>query len=158
MAEGKIKKQNAIDQFIGRFAIKDGPNPPSENSYPRVELRGVGAEDYKGFGIVYSQDASTYEIRNIVDPNGRYGIGAIITQRVEVTLPAKSNHVLVTAPSIAGFEFLCWLGASSQGAVKNAYIDDMLWPQAGIWVETTQNTDTRYAAFALYRRGLNTTF
>lgn len=158
MAEGKIKKQNVIDQFIGRFAIKDGPNPASENSYPRVELRGVGSEGNYGLGIAYYQDASTREIRDIISPDGRYGIGAIITQRVDVTLPANRDHVRLKAPSIVGFEFLCWLGVSSQGMIRVAYIDDYFYVQPYIWVEATKNIDTRYAAFALYRRGLNTHF
>ena len=61
--------------------------------------------------------------------------------------------VKITAPSVPGYNFVCWIGAASQGFVRGCYIDTPDNPSADIWF--TQSTiDVRdtsiVAAYALY--------
>ena len=71
-----------------------------------------------------------------------------------VTLPANSSSVSITAPSVSGFDFVCWLGNSSSGAVKLAYIENMRQSSTNLWVESTRSEATTFNVYALYQRRL----
>lgn len=79
---------------------------------------------------------------------------AILTRTVSVTLPANSTNVSITAPTVSGYTFLCWLGVASQGSVKLAYLDGLTGTNQRIWVESKRSEATRFDAYALYRKGL----
>ena len=66
---------------------------------------------------------------------------------------AKNATVKITAPSVPGYNFVCWIGAASQGFVRGCYIDMPDKPSADIWF--TQSTmdvgdSNRVNAYALY--------
>lgn len=64
--------------------------------------------------------------------------------------------VKITAPSVPGYNFVCWLGAASQGFVRGCYIDAPDNPSAGIWFtqSTIDVSDTNIVvAYALYVKG-----
>ena len=46
--------------------------------------------------------------------------------------------VKITAPSVPGYNFVCWIGATTQGFVRGCYIDTPDNPSANIWF--TQST------------------
>lgn len=61
--------------------------------------------------------------------------------------------VKITAPSVPGYNFVCWLGVASQGFVRGCYIDTPDNPSAAIWFtqSTIDVSDTNnVVAYALY--------
>ena len=61
--------------------------------------------------------------------------------------------VKITAPSVPGYNFVCWINATTQGFVRGCYIDMPDNPTAAIWF--TQSTidvsdGNGVVAYALY--------
>ena len=76
-------------------------------------------------------------------------------EHVDYKVPKAENAatVTITAPSVPGYNFVCWIGAASQGFVRGCYIDMPDKPFADIWF--TQSTvdisdSNRVTAYALY--------
>ena len=78
----------------------------------------------------------------------------IVTESVNVTLPARAGSVSLAAPDKSGYEFLCWLGVASAGSIKLGYIENMFRPSTTIWIEGTASSAINFTAFALYSKGL----
>ena len=78
--------------------------------------------------------------------------------RIEYTtykVPKAENAatVKITAPSVPGYNFVCWIGAATHGFVRGCYIDMPDNPSANIWF--TQSTidvsdANNVVAYALY--------
>lgn len=79
---------------------------------------------------------------------------SIVVRWKTVTLPANSSSVSITAPSVSGFEFVCWLGNASSGFVKLAYIENVINSSTTLWVESTSSSAITFNVYALYKRGL----
>lgn len=76
-------------------------------------------------------------------------------EHVDYKVPKAENYasIPITAPSVSGYNFVCWIGAASHGFVRGCYIDLPDKPFAGIWF--TQSTvdisdSNRVTAYALY--------
>lgn len=66
---------------------------------------------------------------------------------------AENATVKITAPSVPGYNFVCWIGAATHGFVRGCYIDMPDNPSADIWF--TQSTidvsdANNVVAYALY--------
>lgn len=61
-------------------------------------------------------------------------------EHINYKVPKAENaaRVEITAPSVPGYNFVCWIGAASQGFVRGCYIDLPGNPSANIWF--TQST------------------
>lgn len=76
-------------------------------------------------------------------------------EHVDYKVPKAENAAIVkiTAPTVLGYSFICWIGAASNGFVRDCYIDMPDNPSADIWF--TQSTmdvgdNNRVTAYALY--------
>lgn len=74
---------------------------------------------------------------------------------IDYKVPKAENaaRVEITAPSVPGYNFVCWIGAASHGFVRGCYIDMPDNPSATIWF--TQSTvdigdSNSVTAYALY--------
>lgn len=67
---------------------------------------------------------------------------------------AEIAAVAITAPSVSGYNFVCWIGVASHNFVRSCYIDTPDSVTANIWF--TQSTmdivedSNRVTAYALY--------
>ena len=66
---------------------------------------------------------------------------------------AENASIPITAPSVPGYNFVCWIGAATHGFVRGCYIDMPDNPSADIWF--TQSTidvsdANNVVAYALY--------
>lgn len=76
-------------------------------------------------------------------------------EHVDYKVPKAENAatVTITAPSVPGYNFVCWIDAVSHGFVRGCYIDMLDNPSAYIWF--TQSTmdigdGNNVTAYALY--------
>ena len=67
---------------------------------------------------------------------------------------AENASIPITAPSVSGYNFVCWIGVASHNFVRSCYIDTPDNPSAGIWfTQSTMdivNDNNRVTAYALY--------
>ena len=78
--------------------------------------------------------------------------------RIEYTtykVPKAENAatVKITAPSVPGYNFVCWIGAATHGFIRGCYIDMPDNPSADIWFtqSTIDVSDAKnVVAYALY--------
>lgn len=77
-------------------------------------------------------------------------------EHIDYKVPKAENAAIVkiTAPTVPGYSFICWIGAASNGFVRGCYIDTPDNPSADIWF--TQSTmdvgDGNVTAYALYMK------
>ena len=64
-------------------------------------------------------------------------------------MESGQNNVSITAPTITGYRFICWIGCSTNGWVSWSYIDTPLSSTAKIWTSTVDRSRA-LQAFALY--------
>ena len=75
---------------------------------------------------------------------------------IDYKVPQAENYaaVKITAPSVPGYNFVCWIGVASHNFVKSCYIDTPDSVTAGIWfTQSTMNINednNRVTAYALY--------
>lgn len=77
-------------------------------------------------------------------------------EHIDYKVPKAENAavVTITAPTVPGYSFICWIGAASHGFVRGCYIDMPDSVTADIWF--TQSTmdigedSNRVTAYALY--------
>lgn len=76
---------------------------------------------------------------------------------INYKVPKAENaaSVKITAPSVPGYNFVCWIGSASHGFIKDCYIDMPDNPSADIWF--TQSTvdisdGNSVTAYALYMK------
>ena len=67
-----------------------------------------------------------------------------------VYIPANRDHVAISASVPSGYQFLCWIGSSSRGTVKNSYIEFVDLPNTTLWVEDKINSSREFVAYFLY--------
>lgn len=150
----KIEHPNEFENPTARFSIKSSGTPTS-NTYPRAEIRRSGPSGGYALSAVYNANSSSTVMQSIVDMNGKFGVGSITVKSVSVSIPVNSVNVSITAPSVSGFTFLCWLGVSSSGSIKLGYIENMLARTTKVWVESSSSSAITFVGYALYRTGLN---
>ena len=75
-------------------------------------------------------------------------------EHIDYKVPKAENaEILITAPNVPEYSFVCWIGAASQGFVKGCYIDAPDRPTASIWfTQSTVNMvgEGNVSAYALY--------
>ena len=63
------------------------------------------------------------------------------------------SNVYISAPTVSGYTFLCWLSSATSGWVSATYISDPLNANTSIWSATTNGTGTgTVVAYALYTK------
>lgn len=61
------------------------------------------------------------------------------------------SHVGISAPTVSGYTFLCWLSSATSGWVSATYISEPMNANSNIWSTTTNGTGTgTVIAYALY--------
>lgn len=78
-------------------------------------------------------------------------------EHIDYKVPKAENAAIVTitAPTVPGYSFICWIGAASHGFVRGCYIDMPDNSNANIWF--TQSTmdvgdGNSVTAYALYMK------
>lgn len=157
MATSTIHTKQQINNPTLRFSAANGPDPTSENSYPRYELRNAGVSGAsRELCVVYQPDSNTNKFNVLIDTDGKPAFGAIMVGWSNiVTIPANSDHVALTASVPSDCRFLCWVGASSRGNATTSYIEFMDLPSTNIWVDNKVNYARDFTGYFLYCRGLN---
>lgn len=61
------------------------------------------------------------------------------------------SHVDISAPTVSGYTFLCWLSSATSGWVSATYISTPMSASSSIWSATTNGSGTgTVIAYALY--------
>ena len=68
---------------------------------------------------------------------------------MRATLEASNNHVAITAPTVAGYTFVCWVGVTTTGWVNWVNIEHYDRVSTNIWT-TTVDRQRAFDAWALY--------
>lgn len=68
-----------------------------------------------------------------------------------VTLSSGASFVALSAPAVGGYEFLCWLGASSSGWIGLTYIENMTESSTYVWSNDSSSSSRNVVCTALYR-------
>lgn len=64
---------------------------------------------------------------------------------------ASGSHVAISAPTVSGYTFVCWLGSATSGWAGSTYIQNMSATSTHIWNPTQGQSGTGdVIAFALY--------
>ncbi|MBQ1296915.1 MAG: hypothetical protein IIY21_22915 [Clostridiales bacterium] len=81
-------------------------------------------------------------------------VGKTFTTRVATVTVGKvfGSYVSLSAPSVSGYTFLCWVGSATTGWVGGTYIESMNSASTRIWVcASTESSGTgNVNAWALY--------
>lgn len=79
------------------------------------------------------------------------GITQMTVQYVNGTFESGSDHITVTAPSVTGYEFLCWLSAFSSGATVALNFYSPAAEQTTLWRPGSDTSSSRnVTAYAIY--------
>ena len=156
MAISKIlsNSEKTLNAPTLRYPLGNCDGTLTSSSYPNVELRRSGSTGNYVLSLVHNTDENSRKFYTLVDKNGNVGVGSLTTSSKIVTMSSGSSSVALSAPSVSGYTFLCWLGVASSGAVKMSYIADMLSSSTTIWIEGTASNNITFNAFALYKYGL----
>ena len=74
----------------------------------------------------------------------------VIVRRVDVTIPTGEVSASVTAPTVSGYSFLCWVEAVSNGWPGLAYTASATSSSTKIWMASTRLNDSMVLAYAMY--------
>ena len=72
---------------------------------------------------------------------------------MRATLEANNNHVALTAPTVTGYRFVCWVGVTTNGWVNWVNIEHYDRVSTNIWTITVDR-QRALSAFALYVRAV----
>ena len=73
------------------------------------------------------------------------------TVNVAGTLPANASSVNLSAPTVSGYEFFCWVNSHSTGWVGTIYSANPIANPSAFWVVGGQTSSARdFSALALY--------
>ena len=70
------------------------------------------------------------------------------TRQVTASSVGNLGNKTVTAPTVSGYQFVCWLQAASSGTVRAGYMENPASATTRVW-NTNSNTTT-YVCTALY--------
>lgn len=63
------------------------------------------------------------------------------------------SHVAITAPTVSGYTFVCWVATATSGWVASTYVANPTAASTDIWNTTTNGTGNgNVNAYALYMR------
>lgn len=62
-----------------------------------------------------------------------YFQSALTTSIATVTMPANSDHVAISAPTVGGYEFMLWVNARTIGWVDGVYIENPTEVNTAVW-------------------------
>lgn len=75
----------------------------------------------------------------------------LITRRKYYNIPANKNTVTISADSVSGYKFICWLSASSTGWVGSPYIEFPNSSTSNVWQSgSTSSSARQVCVHALY--------
>lgn len=109
--------------------------------------------------IIGLNDGKLLRSDYVYDTNQKKALSTILNDlksflKVDVTTvtPSGGSSTGITAKSVSGYTFLCWIGFSSNGWVGSPYVPDFSSPSQIIWDNgyTTTTSNHKYAGYALY--------
>ena len=56
-----------------------------------------------------------------------------IVRSVRATLPANTAKVAITAPTVSGYSFVCWIGVATNGWVGDPYVQNQGASSTNVW-------------------------
>lgn len=100
-----------------------------------------------------SGNGTIYTTANKPTPADIGAIDDVTTSSKTVSLPANSSSVSVTAPSVSGYTFVCWLQVAGDGHTKPGYMQDPKSSTTKLWSAVGSTTDARnWLVTALYKK------
>lgn len=79
--------------------------------------------------------------------------GTFMTVRRYETAGAPASGTYITAPTVSGYQFVCWVASASNGTVRMTYISDPDGETARVWYEgSTFGSGSTIRCYALYVR------
>lgn len=75
---------------------------------------------------------------------------AMSIQSTSAMMPSGSNSVSLTAPSVAGYSFFCWIGAFSSGSVVTLNFANPGSASSSVWRPGPTTSSLSITAFAIY--------
>lgn len=96
---------------------------------------------------------NAYTTSNKPTPADIGAIDDITTSSKTVSLPANSSSVSVTAPSVSGYTFVCWLQPAGSGHTNPAFMQDPKSSTTNLWSAVGTTTGARnWLVTALYKK------
>jgi len=96
---------------------------------------------------------NAYTTANKPTPADIGAIDDITTSSKTVSLPANSGSVSVTAPSVSGYTFVCWLQVAGSGHTNPGYMQDPKSSTTNLWSAVGTTTGARnWLVTALYKK------
>lgn len=101
-----------------------------------------------------STDMSDSEVSDFVDGLNVSGGALLKTSKITVSINKTSgSSVSITAPSVSGYSFVCWIGCATSGWVGSTYIQNMSAISTNIGNPTQGQSGTgNVEAWALYSK------
>lgn len=78
----------------------------------------------------------TYGIDDAANFRSAIGVRTLTPRYVQVTVPANTSHVNVTASIPTGSTFLCWFQVVTDGFVSGAYVVGATNPNSTVWIQS----------------------
>lgn len=110
-------------------------------------------------GVVVAKDGTlSYEVtepnkfRQAIGLSNNFNIARLVSAKIN---RAYGSNVSITAPTISGYTFVCWVAVATDGWIGSCYVQNALAVTTNIWnASTGQSGSGTVNATALYR--LNT--
>lgn len=115
-----------------------------------------GINDTRGWIYFYGKDISVGDYRmglaTYGGPSGTWvrQYAGLTTSTTMVTLAASATSENVTAPTVSGGTFLCWLQPSGSGHTTLAYIQQPNQSSTKLWVPSSTSSARNFLCTALY--------
>ena len=162
VAHGALCEASGINSHAsGMGAVAESDNQTAIGKYNTRDTSGTYALQIgKGTSNTRRSDALTVDWDGNVECGTVNGVdvtklgGAIATQYVTVSIgKAYGSHVAVSAPTVSGYTFLCWLTSCTGGWTGTTYFQNPQSASTSLWNATygQSGTGTAYA-YAMYVR------
>ena len=119
---------------------------------------GTNTKEDGGFSLVATDGTNSRTLSGKPDGELVWGNvpitdGSFITVRRYETSGGPSSGTYITAPTVSGYQFVCWVASASNGTVRMTYISDPDGSTARVWYEgNTFGSNSTIRCYALYVR------
>lgn len=83
---------------------------------------------------------------------GSFTDGTFITTRSVTTGAKPASGSSITAPTVSGYQFVCWFASTSNNAILASYINPATSQTANLWYIGTAGNNVTFTCTALYVR------
>ena len=138
--------------LLGQLGLDESGNPlidaaSARNTLGAATSGGASKSLYAAEQSIATNASNITKLQNSVSRIGNFRL-----ERVAVTVPANANNVSVTAPTVSGYTFVCWLGCCANGWVNWTYLESLDRNPTKLWKGSTETVTRSCLAFALYHK------